>query len=185
MPVTLSLELSSRDLAFFRRVVREARKAIRDADDADVLHAIDSAIDALRTPPGAPDFIERYLPALDHLTAMLRDDDWRLPKAERERLLATLIYLADPDDLIPDDIPGIGFLDDAIMLELLLKEMRHVREAYAEFCDYRATYRERYRTGHDEATRNRRLGKRRSQLHARMRRRTTRSLASQKISVLW
>ena len=140
MSVTISLELSRRDLQYFRRAVRQARHAIRDADEADIIEAIAAAVAGYRQTSPLPDFIARYLPELDALLAMLEDPEWRLPRAERERLLATLIYLADPEDLIPDNTPGVGFLDDAIMIELLLRELAHVREAYRDFCRYRESY---------------------------------------------
>jgi uncharacterized membrane protein YkvA (DUF1232 family) len=52
-------------------------------------------------------------------------------------VLETLVYFSDPDDLIPDDIEVIGLLDDAIVLELLLRGQRHVLQAYTAFCEYR------------------------------------------------
>jgi uncharacterized membrane protein YkvA (DUF1232 family) len=107
------------------------------------------------------------------MIAMLLDEEWRLPKFERERLLATFVYFGDPEDLIPDNIPVIGFLDDVILIELLLRDLRHVREAYRDFCAYRDEYAQRYRD-RDVRTKQRRLAARRRALHARMKRREKR-----------
>ncbi len=52
-------------------------------------------------------------------------------------MLAALAYVCDPEDIIPDEIPGIGLLDDAVMIELVLRELRHTIEAYEDFCAYR------------------------------------------------
>ena len=52
-------------------------------------------------------------------------------------MLSGLAYLCDPEDLIPDDIPGIGMLDDAVMIELVFRELRHELEAYEDFRAYR------------------------------------------------
>ena len=46
--------------------------------------------------------------------AVLRDD--RTPRAARWILAGLFAYLASPVDLIPDFIPGLGFLDDLIVL---------------------------------------------------------------------
>jgi uncharacterized membrane protein YkvA (DUF1232 family) len=35
--------------------------------------------------------------------------------------LAALLYLVSPVDLIPDFIPGVGFLDDLVIVPLLLR----------------------------------------------------------------
>ncbi|MEL6415615.1 MAG: DUF1232 domain-containing protein, partial [Pseudomonadota bacterium] len=48
-----------------------------------------------------------------------------------------LAYFADPNDIIPDDLPGIGFLDDTIMVDLASMDLQPELEAYAEFCENR------------------------------------------------
>ena len=68
---------------------------------------------------------------------MLSDIEWRLPHQDATRVLNALAYFAEPEDLIPDHIPGLGFLDDAIMIELVVRELKHELEAYRDFCDYR------------------------------------------------
>jgi uncharacterized membrane protein YkvA (DUF1232 family) len=45
-------------------------------------------------------------------------------------LVAALIYLLDPLDLLPDWIPVVGFIDDAFVLTLAV---RRTREAIDQF----------------------------------------------------
>ena len=66
------------------------------------------------------------------LLDMLTDPDWKLEDSERSPVLATLAYLCDPEDVIPDEIPGIGLLDDAVMIELVFRELRHELEVVGE-----------------------------------------------------
>ena len=167
MTIRISLTLSDRDLRYFRDAVRQARDAVSDADEEEIVGAIRDVVRDIRNQGPLPDFIARRMPELELLTDMLDDSDWKLPVRERERLLATFIYFCDPEDLIPDDIPGIGFLDDVIMIELLLRELRHVADAYRDFC----AFRERLNAEFDAATRQDRLQRRRTELRARMRRR--------------
>ena len=108
---------------------------------------------------------------------MISDLDWRLPHSESKRVLNALAYFAEPDDLIPDHIPGLGFLDDAIMVELVLRELRHEIEAYRDFCVFRD--REQARSvGNVHSHRKKGLEARREELQARMRRRRQRGLRS-------
>jgi uncharacterized membrane protein YkvA (DUF1232 family) len=101
---------------------------------------------------------------------MLSDIDWRLPHQEAARVLNALAYFAEPEDLIPDNIPGLGFLDDAIMIELVMRELKHEIEAYEDFCDYRE--RSRVEQGKDaDVSRGGWLSDRRKSLQSRMRRR--------------
>src|SRR5690606_41209369 len=48
-----------------------------------------------------------------------------------------LVYFCDPEDMIPDSVPGLGFLDDAIYVELILRELKAEIESYEEFCAFR------------------------------------------------
>jgi uncharacterized membrane protein YkvA (DUF1232 family) len=62
--------------------------------------------------------------------------DRRIPWARRAILFGVLGYLAFPIDIVPDFLPGIGHLDDAVLLGLALRLVVHgggteiVREAW-------------------------------------------------------
>src|SRR3546814_5933007 len=55
-----------------------------------------------------------------------------------QRVMSALLYFVDPKDVIPDQVEVLGFLDDAIMIELCVRELRHELDAYDDFCEYRA-----------------------------------------------
>jgi hypothetical protein len=67
----------------------------------------------------------------------------------------------------------IGLLDDAIMLELLMRRIRHVVNAYGDFCRARADQPEAADSDARIAM-ARDLARRRVRLHERMRRRAVR-----------
>lgn len=184
MSLKITLELTDRDLRFFRDALKNSRNALKDADEDEIVEAIAAVIEQIKREVPLPDFITRRLPDLEAMTSMLNDADWNLPAYERNRLLATFIYFGDPEDLIPDDIPGIGYLDDVIMIELLLREFRHVHDAYRDFCRYR----KQFDDSQSEAggtDRSHALTKRRKQLHARMRRRQLAERKSGRQPELW
>jgi uncharacterized membrane protein YkvA (DUF1232 family) len=49
--------------------------------------------------------------------------DPRLPRSRKWLLAGLLLYLASPIDLVPDFIPVVGQLDDAIVLVLVLRSV--------------------------------------------------------------
>ena len=181
MTIRISLSLSNRDLRYFRDAVRQARAAVSDADEDEIVEAIRDVIRDIRDQGPLPDFIARRMPELEILTDMLGDTDWQLPARERERLLATFIYFCDPEDLIPDNIPGIGFLDDVIMIELLLRDFRHVIDAYRDF----RSFRDRLEPTLASSPRGERLERRRNELRARMRRRYAADRERGRKATLW
>ena len=172
MSLKISFELSDRDLQYFREALKHSRSAVRDAEEGEIIEAISDVLDEIRSNEPLPDFVARRIPEIESFIQMLTDDEWQLPEADRERLLAMFIYFADPEDILPDDIPVIGYLDDVIVIELIMQELHHVREAYEDFCTYRKTFDEEHGKTIDGAVRRDRIDRRRQQLHQRMQRRS-------------
>lgn len=185
MAMRFTINLTDRDLNFFRQALRKSRNAVRHAEEAEIIEAIGDVLEGIRNEQPLPDFVSKRIPQLESLLQMLQDDEWALPRDERERLLATFVYFGDPEDILPDHIPVIGYLDDVIMIELVVRELHHVREAYEDFCEYRDDYEARFKTGHDRAVRRDRIDRKRQQLHQRMKRRMAKDRRARKSTALW
>lgn len=170
MAYKITIELTDRDLRHFRRELKRARASVGIADDDEILGAAAELVQVLKR-ARLPDFITERLGKLEMLHAMLTDEDWKLRDGERSPVLAALAYVCDPEDIIPDDIPGIGLLDDAVMIELVFRELRHEIEAYEEFRRYRASLQRRRSAARQTGTADAQLARRRTQLMSRMRRR--------------
>ena len=169
MAFRITIDLSESDLRHFRRELDKARDAVRIADDEEILSAARDLAASLKSSK-LPDFVTDRFGKLERLLAMLTDADWTLGARERAPVLAALAYLCDPEDLIPDGTPGIGLLDDAVMIELVFHELRHEIEAYEDFSQFRRTLARgaRARRGGGKEPR---LERRRVQLVERMHRR--------------
>jgi uncharacterized membrane protein YkvA (DUF1232 family) len=136
MSISLNFELNDRDLEHFQAAMTAAKKAAGSKTPQEI---IDCAVKLLADAQKAtiPDFILQRLVRLDDMIAMVRDDAWALSGEDRDRVLAALAYFCDPDDVIPDNVAVLGYLDDAIMIELSVRELKHELDAYDDFCDFR------------------------------------------------
>lgn len=177
MSITLNFELNDRDLAHFQLAMERAKAAAAGKSNDEIVECAAGLLDDAQK-IHIPDFIKARLVRLDDMIAMVRDDAWALPEADLERVLAALTYFCDPEDVIPDHVEVLGFLDDAVMIELSVRELKHELDAYDDFCDFREH--EATRRGVEAATLGRPewLEGRREELMDRMHQRRERDFGS-------
>ena len=173
MPLTINLELSDQDLQHFAGVVESAKQASAGLSDTQVIDAATELVTKAQQ-SNPPQFVKERLELVGTLVAMARDEGWALPAEDCANVRAALSYFAHGADVIPDNVPVLGFIDDAIMIELCAREMQHEIEAYNDFIEYRQREAERRKL--DPATVGRAdwLEARREELQDRMHRRRNR-----------
>lgn len=171
MAFEVTFELQEADLEHFRDVMRKAQSGAKQLSEHEILASAKNLSKDINVE--LPAFVSERIKKLETLVAMIEDSEWKIPDEERSDVLSALAYFSDPEDLVPDHIPVLGFLDDAIMIELVAEELKDDIEAFEEFCAYRE--REEGRSGDTAITREEWLDSKRRELHSRMRnRRTTR-----------
>ena len=79
----------------------------------------------------------------EQLRRMLNDSDWEVCVDLRDRARMLISYLQEVDDLIPDDQPLVGHLDDALLVELSWSAFSNETMDYGDYCRFRATERPR------------------------------------------
>ena len=168
MPLRVTFDLEEKDLKFFRASMKQAKEAAEKAPDEEILKRAEAMVSDVRSQQ-VPAFVQERLARLASLIDMARDEEWALASQERKNVLAALAYFADPQDIIPDDIPVLGYIDDAIMVELVVSELKHEIDAFEDFCRYRKE--EKSRNRNPNISRDEYLAMKRRELHARMRRR--------------
>jgi len=167
MAFEVTFELKETDLEHFRDVMRKAQSEASKLSEADILaHAKSLSVDVK---DNVPEFVRQRLAKLEILVAMIEDSEWQIPEPERSDVISALAYFSDPEDLVADHIPVLGFLDDAIMIELVAEELKPDIDAYEEFCQYRD--REKDRAGENTITKEDWLDSKRRELHSRIRHR--------------
>ena len=170
----ITFDLSDQDLGHFRGVMRRAIKAHKDTDDATIVAAASKLLTEVNAKK-APNFITDRLYKLRGLIAMVEDEGWAMPADEHKRVMSALAYFSDPEDLIPDEIPGLGFLDDAIMIELAVRELKHEIDAYRDFCVFRSAEAAKRGILEEELNREDFVVEKRKRLHRRIRSRRSSS----------
>lgn len=168
MSIQISFELSDSDLEHFRSMMKAA---IEKASQYPTEVVLEKARAMCQEMEGSrlPDFVKTRLESLELLISALEDPEWQMPEDEKSEILTSLAYFSEPHDLVPDNIPGLGYVDDAIMIELVIQDLSQDLNAYKQFCSYRTTEENR-RGAEADVNRESWLDSKRSELRSSMRR---------------
>ncbi|MFT4860900.1 MAG: uncharacterized membrane protein YkvA (DUF1232 family) [Pseudohongiellaceae bacterium] len=173
MPIDVTFTLSDEDLEKFQLSIDKGKLLVEDIAEAKKIE--DAACELINQACDLelPNFISDRLLKLQILINMIRDDEWQLTEEEKKSIRGALYYFVDPEDLIPDHIPGIGYLDDAMYAEIVIKELKVEIKMYQEFCQFRIAEENRRRNkGKDpHVAREDWIADKRAVLHSRMRER--------------
>ena len=137
MGMSIQLELTDDDLSYFHEVLKKARTTAAIGDEKTIILKAEELLDEIDSDKAFPLFIEERFQYLHTLIAMLQDDEWSIPSEAKQEILNVLSYFFDSYDLIPDDIPGIGYLDDAIMISLVVDDMTKELKDYSQFQNFK------------------------------------------------
>jgi uncharacterized membrane protein YkvA (DUF1232 family) len=132
----VTFTLSDSDQKHLRAVLRRATAAAKTHSEEEILGAALATARAVEA-TDAPTYVTERIAVLGTMVDMVRDKDWVLPGSVRLSVLTALAYFVEPADLIPDQIPGFGFLDDAIMIQLMALDLRHELDGYRDFSRFR------------------------------------------------
>jgi len=171
----VSFTLNEQDAAYFRDLYRTARKHVDAKDHSKIVRAVKRLIKDVRSAPRTPNFVLEAITSLEDLMQMLEDQDYALPKSLGDRVLAALAYFANPQDIIPDHVPGLGFLDDAIMIKFVEDEFKHELWGYRQFRKFRSGAEQRPWTSVARGRLPERLKRKRAQLRAQIKARESAS----------
>ncbi len=134
----ITFSLDEQDSKYFQDLYRAAKKNAKAEDAPRIMTEVKNLIQRVRGAKRVPNFVAEAITTLEDLMQMLEDKDYALPRAVSESAVAGLAYFANPQDAIPDHIPALGFLDDAIMISFVAEEFKHELWAYRKFRAFRS-----------------------------------------------
>jgi uncharacterized membrane protein YkvA (DUF1232 family) len=129
--VTFTLDES--DANYFRSLYRKAKRGAKELEAGHIIREAREIVTRVRSSRKTPRFVIEAVEVLTDLTDLIQDDEYAAPKKVRSEVLAGIAYFSNPEDLIPDHIPGLGFLDDAIMVKFIEDEFKHELWGYRKF----------------------------------------------------
>ena len=129
----VTFTLDEADAEYFRALYRKAKKGAAELEPAKIIGEARDIVARVRASKKTPSFVVGAISVLADLTDLIQDEDYVAPKRVSSQVLTAIAYFANPHDLIPDHIPALGFLDDAIMVKFIEEEFKHELWGYRKF----------------------------------------------------
>ena len=82
-------------------------------------------------------FIKVRMRRAGEMRAAYKDTKWNMAPALKADLRELLDYLGSDTGLIPNHIPTVGLLDDAVLVDVAMNKFRTELDEYADFCRFR------------------------------------------------
>ncbi|HEY0940781.1 MAG TPA: hypothetical protein VGE08_11835 [Steroidobacter sp.] len=130
MPFKVSFELGDADLQHLAEVAQVRQSAAR-AQPSEQIVAAAREVYLKGAQAHLADFVRERYSRLGTMLEMVEDAEWRLSQEDSQRLINALACFSEPAT------GTSSALDQAIMIELVSRDLHHDLEAYRDFCKFR------------------------------------------------
>jgi uncharacterized membrane protein YkvA (DUF1232 family) len=114
---------------YFTKTQSRARKMLDDPEALQRMAAESDRSGASRSGPFAA-VMDDFRALVRLVVAYARGNYRDIPPDSLAVVVGGLLYVVSPLDLIPDVLPGIGFLDDAAVIGWVIKSVRDELDAF-------------------------------------------------------
>ena len=115
------------------RGYKQAEEYLNDKDKMDkFLMKIENKLETI---PVAGDTLSKIPTMISLVKSYINKEYTEIPLGTIIAAISALIYWVSPVDLIPDSIPGVGYIDDAAVVAFCLKQIGDDLNKYKEWRD--------------------------------------------------
>src|SRR5688572_16214828 len=106
---------------FMKERLMNDAKSVDEDDLKQIEKEVPRKVDNLKAVTEGVEWLRNMINRVTILYEMVRDTDYKVDGRAKALIAAGLLYFLLPVDMTPDFIPGIGFIDDALVLSTLWK----------------------------------------------------------------
>jgi hypothetical protein len=132
MAFKVSFELGDADLQHLAEVA-QVRQSAALAQPIERIVAAAREVYTKGVQAHLADFVKERYSRLGTMLEMADDAEWRLSQEDSQRLVNALACFSEPASGVSS-----ALLDQAIMIELVSRDLHHDLESYRDFCKFRA-----------------------------------------------
>lgn len=135
MSTEYSLSVTEEVINHFNNILNTPFKK----DKTEILSAVECTLKDLKT-QDVEDYVEKHIQPLEDLLHLITDDKWNLSEQEKAYVMSALQYFAEEHDIIPDSIPVVGYLDDCIVIDIVVEKLKVQLDEHQQFVNASKVY---------------------------------------------
>ena len=148
MSLRVSFDLQDADLRHFEELAQQTQALARTTPAEAIVAAARAVLDSGERAQLA-EFVKERFARLRAMLDMAVDADWQPSAQDRQRIINALACFSHPPTA--DGQPAsVSFLDHAIMIELVSRDLEHDLIAFRDFCKFRSDQAARTRPGRED-----------------------------------
>lgn len=120
--VDAEFKLREDQMENIEQMLHNKAKCVTDEDIKKIHNEMD---EKLRKVKGGSNVVVKFIKRAKLLYDMLLDKEFKLEWSSKAVIIAALLYFISPIDVLPDFIPGIGYIDDAFMLVIVYNTLEN------------------------------------------------------------
>ena len=118
-----------------RRILERGARKVKEEDAEDLTSTLREKVGELKELEEGLHWVGTLIGRAKLLFAMIRDRNFQIDMTKKLLVIAGLLYFVVPTDWIPDFIPGVGYIDDALVLGTLWNIVIAELDRYIEYLD--------------------------------------------------
>lgn len=135
MSTEYSLYITDKVISHFEKILQVPFKN----DESEIVSAVEKTLTELKSKK-VEDYVANHIQPLEDLLQLISDEQWEMTKQDKSYAMSALQYFVEEHDVIPDNIPVVGYLDDCIVIDIVVEKLKKQLDEHKQFVDASMVY---------------------------------------------
>lgn len=101
-------------------------------DEKEIIASVENTLSEFKSKK-VEDYVADHIKPLESLLDLIEDDNWNITQEDKSYVLTALQYFSEEHDIIPDNIPVVGYIDDCIVIDIVVEKLKVQLNEHKQF----------------------------------------------------
>ncbi len=115
-----SLNITDKVINHFEKILHTPY----EKDEKEIIASVENTLSEFKS-KNVEDYVANHIQPLESLLQLITDEKWDMSKEDKSYVLTALQYFSEECDVIPDNIPVVGYIDDCIVIDIVVDKLKN------------------------------------------------------------